>query len=69
MIEELGLKGYRIGDAEVSHRHANFILNCGQAKAEDILRLIRHVQEQVSNRWSLELEPEVKILGDFELVS
>lgn len=69
LIEELGLKGYRIGDAEVSHRHANFILNCGQAKAEDILRLIRHVQEQVSNRWSLELEPEVKILGDFELVS
>ena len=68
LIEELGLKGYRIGDAEVSQRHANFILNCGQAKAEDILRLIRHVQEQVAKHCSLNLEPEVKILGDFELV-
>jgi UDP-N-acetylmuramate dehydrogenase len=68
LIEDLGLKGYRIGDAEISHRHANFILNCGQAKAEDILRLIRHVQEQVFKHWSLNLEPEVKILGDFEIV-
>jgi UDP-N-acetylmuramate dehydrogenase len=65
LIEELGLKGYRLGDAEVSQRHANFILNCGQATAEDIFRLIRHVQEQVESRWSLLLEPEVKILGEF----
>ncbi len=65
LIEQLGLKGYRIGNAEISHRHANFILNCGQAKAEDIFRLIRHAQEQVETRWSLLLEPEVKILGEF----
>ena len=65
LIEQLGLKGYRIGDAEISQRHANFILNCGQAKAQDIFRLIRHVQEQVESRWSLLLEPEVKILGEF----
>lgn len=68
LIEQLGLKGYAIGDAEVSQRHANFIINRGQAKAEDILGLIRHVQEQVSHRWSLLLEPEVKILGKFEVV-
>lgn len=65
LIEQLGLKGYRIGKAEVSYRHANFILNCGGAKAADIFRLIRHVQEQVASHWSLLLEPEVKFLGDF----
>ena len=65
LIEQLGLKGYRVGDAEISHCHANFILNCGQAKAEDIFRLIHHVQEKVQDRWSLILEPEVKILGEF----
>lgn len=65
LIEQLGLKGYRVGDAEVSQRHANFILNCGQAKAQDIFRLIHHVQEKVQSHWSLLLEPEVKILGEF----
>lgn len=65
LIEQLGLKGYRIGDAEVARRHANFILNCGNAKADDIFRLIRHVQAQVEARWSVLLEPEVKILGEF----
>lgn len=65
LIEQLGLKGYRIGDAEVSHRHANFILNCGKAKASDIFRLIRHVQEEVENHWAILLKPEVKILGEF----
>lgn len=65
LIENLGLKGCRIGDAEVSQRHANFILNAGNAKAQDIYRLIQHVQEQVYSHCSLLLEPEVKILGDF----
>ncbi|YAI82590.1 MAG: UDP-N-acetylmuramate dehydrogenase [cyanobacterium endosymbiont of Rhopalodia sterrenbergii] len=65
LIEQLGLKGYRIGNAEISHRHANFILNCGQAKAQDIFRLIYHAQEQVEASWSLLLEPEVKLLGEF----
>ncbi|MDV3000632.1 MAG: UDP-N-acetylenolpyruvoylglucosamine reductase [Chroococcopsis gigantea SAG 12.99] len=65
LIEQEGLKGYRIGEAEVSQRHANFILNRGQAKAQDIFRLIRHVQAEVSGAWSVLLEPEVRILGDF----
>lgn len=68
LIEQLGLKGHRIGEAEVSHRHANFILNCGHAKAQDIFRLISHVQEQVEAHWSILLEPEVKILGEFEAI-
>jgi UDP-N-acetylmuramate dehydrogenase len=65
LIEQLGLKGYRIGGAEVSHRHANFILNAGNAKAQDIFRLICHVQEQVEAHCSLLLEPEVRIMGEF----
>ncbi|MCZ8248684.1 MULTISPECIES: UDP-N-acetylmuramate dehydrogenase [unclassified Microcystis] len=66
LIEGMGLKGYQIGGAQVSELHANFILNIGSAKASDILRLIRHVQEQVFDRWSLWLEPEVKVLGEFD---
>jgi UDP-N-acetylmuramate dehydrogenase len=65
LIEQLGLKGHRIGGAEVSLRHANFILNSGGAKAEDIFRLIRFVQEQVEARCSVLLKPEVKIIGEF----
>ncbi len=68
LIEQLGLKGYRIGEAEVSHRHANFILNCGNAKADDIFRLIHHVQEQVESHFALLLEPEVRILGEFSAI-
>jgi len=65
LIEHLGLKGYRIGGAEVSQRHANFILNASNAKAQDIFNLICHVQAQVEAHCALLLEPEVKILGQF----
>ena len=65
LIEQAGLKGYQIGGAQVAQRHANFILNCGSATANDIFHLIRYVQEQVHQRWSLLLEPEVRILGEF----
>lgn len=65
LIEQTGLKGYQIGGAQVSTLHANFIVNCGRATAADILQLIRHVQERVEERWSIHLEPEVKMLGQF----
>lgn len=65
LIEQLGLKGHQIGDAQIAHRHANFILNCGSAKADDIFRLIRYIQEKVEYHWSVSLEPEVRILGEF----
>ncbi|MGF1539963.1 MAG: UDP-N-acetylmuramate dehydrogenase [Pleurocapsa sp.] len=65
LIEQLGLKGYKIGDAQIAHRHANFILNCGNATANDIFRLIRYAQEKVEYHWSVSLEPEVKLLGEF----
>jgi UDP-N-acetylmuramate dehydrogenase len=68
LIEQIGLKGYKIGGAQVAERHANFILNCGGAKASDIFQIIRHVQQQVEYHWSLRLEPEVRILGEFQSV-
>jgi UDP-N-acetylmuramate dehydrogenase len=66
LIEQIGLKGYQIGGAQVAERHANFILNCGGAKASDIFQIIRHIQQQVEQHWSLCLEPEVRILGEFQ---
>ncbi len=68
LIEQMGLKGYQIGEAQVSLRHANFIINRGKARAEDVFRLICYVQEQVRNYWSISLEPEVKMLGEFPVL-
>jgi UDP-N-acetylmuramate dehydrogenase len=65
LIEDTGLKGYKIGDAQVSELHANFIVNCGRATSSDVIRLIRYVQAQVSQKWSIDLETEVKMLGSF----
>lgn len=66
LIEEAGLKGFQIGQAQVAQLHANFIVNCGGAKANDIFNLIRHVQNTVQERWSIGLHPEVKMLGEFQ---
>lgn len=66
LIEQTGLKGHQIGGAQVAQRHANFILNCGNATASDIFDLIHFVQHQVEYHWNLLLEPEVRILGEFE---
>ncbi len=65
LIEQLGLKGYKIGDAQIAHRHANFFLNCGTATAKDIFELIRYAQEKVEYHCSVSLEPEVKLIGEF----
>ena len=66
LIEQTGLKGYQIGGAQVAQRHANFILNCGGATANDIFKLIRFVQQEVLLHWSLLLETEVKMMGEFQ---
>jgi UDP-N-acetylmuramate dehydrogenase len=69
LIEQTGLKGYQIGQAQVAQRHANFIVNCGGAVALDVFRVVRHVQQTIWQEWSLMLEPEVKILGQFPAIA
>jgi UDP-N-acetylmuramate dehydrogenase len=64
LIEACGLKGYRIGDAQVSEKHANFIVNLGQATATDIERLIEHVEDSVEARTNVRLLREVRIIGE-----
>lgn len=66
LIMEAGLAGYSVGDAEVSEKHCGFIINKGHATARDIYTLIRNVQKQVDNKFSVKLEPEVIFLGDME---
>ena len=65
LIEQSGLKGYMLGGAQVAQKHANFILNLGQASASDIFNLIHHVQDTVDQKWGYHLHPEVKMLGEF----
>ncbi|RPI75506.1 MAG: UDP-N-acetylmuramate dehydrogenase [Desulfobacteraceae bacterium] len=62
LIEEAGLKGSRIGDALVSPKHANFIVNAGQATAKDVLALIALIQERVWTTRGIRLEPEIKVI-------
>lgn len=64
LIEAADLKGARIGDAQVSTRHANFIVNRGNAKAEDVLTLMKLIKEEVSKRFGIDLTPEVRVLGE-----
>lgn len=64
MIDEAGLKGLAVGDAEVSAMHAGFFINRGQATAADVLALVEKVQEAVSRRFGVSLEPEVTIIGE-----
>ena len=64
LIDTAGLKGFRIGDASVSEKHANFIINHGKATAVDLERLIQHVQETVEKVHGVSLHPEVRIVGE-----
>lgn len=64
LIERAGLKGFSIGEALVSTRHANWIVNRGKASAADILALIRHIEREVFARFGVQLEREVRILGE-----
>ena len=61
MIDELGLKGFNVGDASVSDRHANFFVNSGRASARDMLALIAHVRERVEKAYGVKLENEVVV--------
>lgn len=64
LIDAAGLKEAAVGDARVSRRHANFLINVGQARAHDVVALMRHVQRSVAHRWDVWLTPEVTMVGD-----
>lgn len=66
LIEQTGLKALQIGQAQVSPMHANFIVNVGGATAENVLSLIRSVQNRVEEKWDIRLHPEVRLLGSFD---
>ena len=63
LIDEAGLKGYSIGDAEVSTKHAGFIINKGNATAKDVLELVNKVKEEVYKKFQKKIELEVEIIG------
>jgi len=66
LIEQAGLKGLRVGGAEVSRLHANFIVNRGGARASDVFRLMRQVQTRVLDHSGVQLEPEIRFVGDWK---
>lgn len=65
LIQDAGLCGYRVGDAQVSEKHCGFVINRGNATAADVLRLMQDVAERVQEKFGVRLEPEVKKIGEF----
>ncbi len=65
LIQDCGLKGYRVGGAQVSEKHAGFVVNTGHASAKDVTDLIAHVTQCVKERFGVELEPEIRMIGSF----
>ncbi len=63
LIEQSGLKGYRVGGAEVSEKHSGFVINTGGARCEDVLAVMRHVREKVFEDSGIMLEPEVRLIN------
>ena len=64
LLEESGLKGYRVGDAQISEKHAGFVINRGRATAAQVLELCRHAQEMVWQQRRVKLEPAVQFVGE-----
>jgi UDP-N-acetylmuramate dehydrogenase len=66
LIERSDLKGYRVGGCFVSEKHANFIINDKEATASNIEKLIKHIQDTVKERFGVDLETEVRIIGEHD---
>lgn len=64
LIDEAGLKGYRIGDAEISTKHSGFVINKGEATAEQVLTLVKYIQEKVQEKFNKKIELEIEIIGE-----
>ena len=65
LIDQCGLKGFRVGDAQISHIHANILVNLGHATAADVRALVAHAQAAVTKQFGYELQPEVGFIGEF----
>lgn len=65
LIQDAGLRGFRVGDAQVSEKHCGFVINRGQATAADIMNLMEQVSDRVFTQFGVRLEPEVKLVGEF----
>lgn len=63
LVQEAGLRGHSIGGAKISEMHGNFIVNAGEGRAEDVLALIQHVKDTVYEKYGIEMETEVEIIG------
>ena len=63
LIDDCGLKGYSIGDAQVSTKHAGFIINKGNATSKDVINIIEYVQKEVYNKFGKKIELEIEIIG------
>ncbi|NUO37636.1 MAG: UDP-N-acetylmuramate dehydrogenase [Gemmatimonadaceae bacterium] len=65
LVDACGLKGYRIGDAQISHIHANIMVNLGEATSADVIALVKHAQKAVKESSGYDLEPEINFVGEF----
>ena len=65
LVDQCGLKGYRHGNVQISHNHANILVNLGGATARDVRELIAHAQKAVKDKFGYELEPEIGFIGEF----
>jgi UDP-N-acetylmuramate dehydrogenase len=65
LIQDAGLRGFRVGGAQVSEKHCGFVINTGDATAQDVMELIQQVSDKVMQEFGVRLEPEVKVLGEF----
>jgi len=66
LVDQVGMKGYRIGDAQISHIHANIMVNLGHATARDVRALIGEAQRKVEERFEMQLETEIGFVGEFD---
>ena len=66
LIQDAGLMGYSIGGAQVSEKHAGFVVNKGGATASDVMKLIEHIQKTVKEKFDVTLEPEIRLIGERE---
>ena len=65
LIEDAGLKGFSFGGAQVSEKHSGFVINTGDAKASDVIKLIEHIKNIVLSKFNVELNCEIKMIGEF----